>query len=63
MANEEYRIGELEEDMTEVKTDVKDILTNHLPHICKDIGIVKAELVIFGGLILTALGVLIANIF
>ncbi len=63
MANEEYRIGELEEDMTEVKTDVKDILTNHLPHILTDLGIVKAELVIFGGLILTALGVLIANIF
>ena len=60
---EDYRIDHLEEDVTELKKDVKNILTNHLPHICKDLGVVKAQLVIFGGLILTALSVIIAKVF
>ena len=31
--NVEYRIGQLEGDVSELKTDVKTILTNDLPHI------------------------------
>jgi len=31
--NVEYRIGQLEGDVSELKTDVKKILTNDLPHI------------------------------
>ena len=28
-----YRVGHLEKDVVELKTDVKDIKENHLPHI------------------------------
>ncbi len=58
---EEYHIEESE--WKEVKNDVKEILTNHLPHIQVDIGILKTRVAIFGGIILTALGVLISKVF
>ena len=62
-----YRVGQLEDDVQILKTDVKKILINDLPHIQKEIvGLgermngLSRELKIFGGLILTAVGVLIA---
>ena len=55
---DEYHIRESE--WVEVKNDVKDILTNHLPHIQVDIVRLATQMKIFGGLILTALSALIA---
>jgi hypothetical protein len=55
-----YRVGQLESGMNDVRTDVKDILVNHLPHIQIEIMRVNTLLKIFGGLILTALSALIA---
>lgn len=58
--NTEYRISELEKDMSGVRTDVKAIMENHLPHIQSELMRLSTSLKIFGGLILTALSALIA---
>ena len=42
--NVEYRVGQLEDDVTELKTDVKLILTNHLPHINESILELKVDI-------------------
>ena len=55
-----YRMGQLEKDVSALKGDVKKILVNHLPHLQKDIAILSTRMAIFGSLILTALGALIA---
>ena len=55
-----YRVGRLEEDVGEVKGDVKEILTNHLPHMAEDIAALKSRVAIFGTLILGAIGTLIS---
>ncbi len=48
--NVEYRIGQLEGDVSEVKTDVKKILENHLPHINISIAVLVAQmLIVMGG--------------
>ena len=62
MADDEskYRIGQLEGDVTSLRSDVKKILENHLPHITTDIARLDVQMKIFGGLILTALSALIA---
>ncbi len=62
MADDEskYRIGQLEGDVTSLRSDVKKILENHLPHITTDIATLSVQMKIFGGLILTALSALIA---
>ena len=55
-----YRVGQLESEMDNVGSDVKEILTNHLPHIEVEIMRLSTLLKIFGGLILTAVSALIA---
>ncbi len=62
MADDEskYRIGQLEGDVTGLRSDVRKILENHLPHITTDIAKLNMQMKIFGGLILTALSALIA---
>jgi len=57
--NIEYRIEQLEGDMSEVKTDVKNIMRNHLPHIETEITKLSTQVKIFGGLILSAVTALI----
>ena len=59
MEDMKRRVGEFEEDMKEVKSDVKAIMTNHLPHIQVDLERVKTEVRIFGAIILLAIGGLI----
>jgi len=39
--NVEYRVGQLEDDVTEVKKDVKKILTNDLPHIQSSLAVLS----------------------
>ena len=55
-----YRVGQLESEMENVSSDIKEILTNHLPHIEVEIMRLSTLLKIFGGLILTAVSALIA---
>lgn len=55
-----YRVGQLEKDMDSVRIDIKEILTNHLPHIQTELMRVSTLLKIFGGLILAALSAIIA---
>ena len=55
-----YRVGQLESGMDNVSSDVKEILTNHLPHIQTELMRLSTLLKIFGGLILTAVSALIA---
>ncbi len=55
----EYRIGQLESDVSELKIDVKKILTNDLPHIEKEIVKFATQMKIFGGLILAGITALI----
>ena len=59
--NLEYRVEQLEKGNMEMRTDIKLILRNQLPHIQEDIRVLKAELVIFGGLILASVGFLIVQ--
>ena len=40
------RVTRLEADMKEIKHDVKLILTNHLPHVRVQIGVLIAQMVI-----------------
>ena len=58
--NISYRVGQLESEMANVGSDVKEILTNHLPHIEVEIVRLSTLLKIFGGLILTAVSALVA---
>ena len=58
--NISYRVGQLESEMDNVGTDIKEILTNHLPHIQTELMRLSTLLKIFGGLILTAVSALIA---
>ena len=55
-----YRVRRLESEMENVSSDVKEILTNHLPHIQTELMRLSTLLKIFGGLILTAVSALIA---
>jgi len=49
--NVEYRVGELESDVKDIKTDVKKILENHLPHINVSIAVLICQVtLIMGGL-------------
>ena len=57
--NVEYRIGQLENDVSELKIDVKEILTNDLPHIQVEITKLSTLLKVFGGLILSGITALI----
>ena len=58
--NISYRVGQLESEMANVGSDVKEILTNHLPHIQTELMRLSTLLKIFSGLILTAVSALIA---
>ena len=58
--NISYRVGQLESEMDNVSSDIKEILTNHLPHIEVEIVRLSTLLKIFGGLILTAVSALVA---
>ena len=55
----EHRITRLEKDMDAVCTDIKLILTNHLPHIQNEIAVLNTTIKIFGGLILSGITALI----
>jgi hypothetical protein len=46
MPDTERRFKDLEDDMREVCKDVKEILTNHLPHINTKIAVLIAQMVI-----------------
>jgi len=47
--NVEYRIGQLEKDVSEVKVDIREILENHLPHLDKKVAVLIAQMVILMG--------------
>ena len=47
--NVEYRIGQLEDDVSELKIDVKEILQNHLPHLDTKVAVLIAQMVIIMG--------------
>ena len=55
----EYRIEQLEKICIDIKTDVKKILTNDLPHIQVEITKISTQLKVFGGLILAGITALI----
>ena len=55
----EVRIKMLEKDMEEVCSDIKTIMTNHLPHIQNEITVLNTTIKIFGGLILSGITALI----
>lgn len=57
--NLEYRIGQLEDGFKEMKADIKDIMTNHLPHIQLKVNTVSTKVTIFGSLILCGITALI----
>ena len=57
--NVEYRIEQLEKVCIGLKTDVKKILTNDLPHIQVEITKISTQLKVFGGLILAGITALI----
>ena len=46
--SDDYRIEQLEKDVTEVKKDIKDIMRNHLPHLGKELSGLKSRVSIFG---------------
>ena len=47
---DDYRIGRIEDDVSELKIDVKKILENHLPHINISIAVLMAQmLIVMGG--------------
>lgn len=56
----EFRLGKVEQEMCEVRRDVKNILVNHLPHITNDLASIKARLTIVITVMLATLGALIA---
>ena len=57
--NLEYRVERLEKDCMEMKTDIKLILVNHLPHIENDIVKLSTMLKIYGTLIMAGVTALI----
>ena len=46
MPDTKFRLEELEKDMESVCKDIKEILTNHLPHINTKIAVLIAQMVI-----------------
>ena len=57
--NIEYRVEQLETKMLDMGTDVKQIMTNHLPHIEKEIVKFSTAMKIYGALILAGISALI----
>lgn len=57
--NTAYRVEQLEDDMKDVRTDVKTIMTNHLPHIEQELVRVSTTVKLIGGLILSGITALI----
>jgi hypothetical protein len=41
--NVKYRVGQLEDDVRDIKADVKEILQNHLPHINVSIAVLICQ--------------------
>ena len=60
--SDDYRIEQLEKDVTEVKKDIKDIMRNHLPHLGKELSGLKSRVSIFGAIILLALAAILRTL-
>ena len=54
-----YRVGRLEEDLRTVRADVKEILTNHLPHIDTRLMAIQTEVRVLAGVNILAIVVLL----
>ena len=59
MEKMELRVKRLEDEMETACKDLKEILTNHLPHIQVELERVKTETRIFGAIIMIALAAVI----
>jgi hypothetical protein len=57
--NDEYRLTCMEVEMDIVKSDMKKIMENHLPHINQALVRLDTSMKIYGGLIIAALTALI----
>lgn len=55
----EHRVKALEEDMVDLKADIKQIMRNHLPHISNEISKLETSMKIYGGLIIAGITALI----
>jgi len=62
MANEEYRIGQLEKDVVAIKLDLKKILENHLPHLDAAIAKLEVRATIAWGIIMLVLAGIAAKL-
>ena len=60
--SDDYRIEQLEKDVTEVKKDIKDIMRNHLPHLGEELSGLKSRVSIFGAIILLALAAILRTL-
>jgi len=57
--HDEYRMTCLETEVDMMKSDMKKILENHLPHIQSEIAKLETSMKIYGGLILAGITALI----
>jgi len=57
--HDEYRITSMEVEVDMMKSDLKKIMENHLPHIQQEIAKLETSMKIYGGLILAGITALI----
>ena len=57
-----YRLGQVESQVDEIGGDVKEIMTNHLPHLEVELRDLQSTITIYGRIIMGALLALIGTV-